>query len=234
MAPSVTVITLLTERRQFIDLLTACINLQDYDRSSIEWLIVDDSGVEIPDFKEAAIQPLYVSLSQKQTLGRKRNIACSIANGEFITFFDDDDIHFPGRITAGIEALTKRGQRFIAGSSEMEVVELASGKIYKDGPYNSKHATAGTFFFRKQMLEGTSFRDSDVAGEEAHFLKNYSIPMHQLKKEQSIICIGHEQNTVSKKKFYTAEKFSGNIIERELPSEIMCEFEKLQESLNIE
>ena len=35
--------------------------------------------------------------------------------------------------------------------------------------------------------------------------------MHQLKKGQSIICIGHEQNTVSKKKFYTAEKFSVNI-----------------------
>ena len=40
--PTVTIVTLLTDRREFLPLLKACINNQIYDKSKIEWVILDD------------------------------------------------------------------------------------------------------------------------------------------------------------------------------------------------
>ena len=74
MQPFVTIVTLLTERREFLPLLKACINIQDYDKSKIEWVVVDDSKSGTPDFKGCSIEPLYISFSQKLTIARKRNI----------------------------------------------------------------------------------------------------------------------------------------------------------------
>ena len=231
MQPLVSIITLLTDRRDFIPLLKACINIQDYDKSRIEWIVVDDSKSGIPDLSDCSIEPLYISLSQKLTIARKRNIACRVATGEFIVFFDDDDVHYSNRISAGLEALRKRGQRFIAGSSTMDIVDVTSGKIYRHGPYGPKHATAGTFFFRKQMFEATSFRDSDISGEEAFFLKNYSIPIIQLKPELTILCLAHNKNTVSKRKFFDDKNLIGNISEIDLPKNILKEIFNIQKIL---
>ena len=82
--PTVSIVTLLTDRREFIPLLKACVDLQDYDKSKIEWVIVDDSGIDSnlakSDFDDCSIQPFYVSLSHKLSLGRKRNISCQLSS----------------------------------------------------------------------------------------------------------------------------------------------------------
>ena len=228
MIPLVTVVTLLTERREFIPLLKACMDSQDYDKSQIEWVILDDGKDKNPNFDDCSVKPLYFHCSQKLTIGRKRNIACRIATGEFIAFFDDDDYHYPNRISAGVDTLTLRGQKFIAGSTVLDIADISTGKIYRDGPYGQNHATGNTFFFRKQILSRTSFRDSDRAGEEANFLKNYKIPMEQIKPENTIICLAHSKNTISKKRFFKDEKLIGNLKDRSLSEKIHKEIAKLQ------
>ena len=231
MTPTVTIVTLLTDRREFLPLLKACINNQNYDKSKLEWVILDDGDDNNLDFDNCSVKPLYFHCSEKLTIGRKRNIACRIATGEFITFFDDDDIHYPTRISAGVESLTKRGQRYICGSSKLDIADMSTGKIYRPGPFAKNHATAGTFFFRKQFLSMSSFRDSDRAGEEAYFLKNYQIPMAQIKPEDTIICLAHSKNTISKKRFFVDEKFIGTLDEKKLPKDITSEIKKLKQIL---
>ena len=231
MTPTVTIVTLLTDRREFLPLLKACINNQNYDKSKLEWVILDDGDDNNLDFDNCSVKPLYFHCSEKLTIGRKRNIACRIATGEFITFFDDDDIHYPNRITAGVENLTKRGQRYISGSTKLDIADTSTGKIYRSGPFAKNHATAGTFFFRKQFLSMSSFRDSDRAGEEAYFLKNYQIPMAQIKPEDTIICLAHSKNTISKKRFFVDEKFIGTLDEKKLPKDITSEIKKLKQIL---
>ena len=231
MKPTVTIVTLLTDRREFLPLLKACINNQNYDKNHLEWVILDDGDDNNFDFDNCSVKPLYFHCSEKLTIGRKRNIACRIATGEFITFFDDDDIHYPNRITAGVENLTKRGQRYISGSTKLDIADISTGKIYRSGPFAKNHATAGTFFFRKQFLSMSSFRDSDRAGEEAYFLKNYQIPMAQIKPEDTIICLAHSKNTISKKRFFVDEKFIGTLDEKKLPKDITSEIKKLKQIL---
>ena len=228
MTPTVTIVTLLTDRREFLHFLKACINNQNYDKSKLEWVILDDGENKNLNFDDSLVKPLYFHSSEKFTIGRKRNIACRISTGEFITFFDDDDIHYPSRVTAGVEALTKRGQRYICGSSKLDIADISTGKIYRSGPFAKNHATAGTFFFRKQFLSMSSFRDSDRAGEEANFLKNYQTPMEQIRPEHTIICLAHSKNTVSKKRFFKDDRLIGTLDEKKLPKDITSEIKKLK------
>ena len=39
------------------------------------------------------------------------------------------------------------------------------------GPYGEKHATAGTFAFKKELLNQTKYNDNAALGEEKEFLK---------------------------------------------------------------
>ena len=96
----------------------------------------------------------------------------------------------------------------MVGNSKMLICDLNTEKVYEVGPYHKNHCTAGTMCFRKEILKGTSFRASDKSGEEAHFLKNWAIPVVQLDKEDTIICLSHDQNTVNKKSPSKGRKLS--------------------------
>ena len=43
--------------------------------------------------------------------------------------------------------------------------------MYKFGPYGPNHATAGTFAFRRKLLNDTSYENNAVLAEEETFLK---------------------------------------------------------------
>ena len=117
------------------------------------------------------------------------------------------------------------------GSSKLDIADISTGKIYRSGPFAKNHATAGTFFFRKQFLSMSSFRDSDRAGEEANFLKNYQTPMEQIRPEHTIICLAHSKNTVSKKRFFKDDRLIGTLDEKKLPKDITSEIKKLKKIL---
>ena len=70
--------------------------------------------------------------------------------------------------------------------------------MYKFGPYGPNHATAGTFAFRKELLQQTRYEEGAALAEEKHFLKNYTIPFVQLDPMKTIVISGHSTNTVDK------------------------------------
>ena len=75
-----------------------------------------------------------------------------------------------------------------------------TGKIWQFGPYGPNHATAGTFAFKKRLLEDTKYDDEAELAEEKQFLKNYTIPFIQLNPMKSILCFAHDQNTFDKRR----------------------------------
>ena len=68
------------------------------------------------------------------------------------------------------------------------------------GPFNSNHATANTFAFRRSLLDKTRYEDAATHAEEKAFLKNYSFPMVQLDPRHTVICFGHHSNTYDKRR----------------------------------
>ena len=88
----------------------------------------------------------------------------------------------------------------------MLLCDIKSKKVYQTGPFHKNHCTAATMCFRKEIFKGTGFRESDQAGEEAYFLKNWTIPVVQLNDEDTIIALAHKENTVKKNHLFSEDK----------------------------
>ena len=73
-------------------------------------------------------------------------------------------------------------------------------KIYQFGPYGPMHATAGTFAFRRKLLQETKYDDNAEIAEEKAFLKNYTVPLVQLDPMKAILVFAHQYNTFDKRR----------------------------------
>jgi hypothetical protein len=122
------------------------------------------------------------------------------AKGSIIVYFDDDDYYPPERIEHAVERLTQNPRALCAGSSELYIYFKHIQQMYQCGPYGPNHATAGTFAFRRELLEKTQYESHAALAEEKAFLKDYTIPFVQLDPMKTILVFSHEQNTFDKRK----------------------------------
>ena len=192
----VSIITPTYNRRKFIPNLIKCIEAQTH--KEFEWIILDDGTDKIGDLVKHLSYVNYQSLEKKLTLGEKRNRANDLARGSYLIYFDDDDYHFPSRISHSIEVLKTTPEAFIVGSSSMYIYYSKMDALYTTKDFNAQHATAGTFCFRKSLLSLTKFENKAERSEERFFLKDYTIKMAQLDFNQTIIINAHDSNTFDK------------------------------------
>lgn len=200
--PFVSICTPTYNRRPFIPIMFQCFHNQTYPKDRIEWIIVDDGTDKIEDLiKEANIPQIkYFQLDQKMTLGAKRNYMHSKTSGSILVYMDDDDYYPPERVEHSVETLQKNPEALCAGSSEIYVYFKHLPKMYQGGPYNKNHATAGTFAFRRELLDQTKYNENASLAEEKEFLKNYTIPFAQMDPLKTILVFSHNQNTFDKRK----------------------------------
>jgi glycosyltransferase involved in cell wall biosynthesis len=201
--PFVSIICVTYNRRPFFPTFFQCIRNQDYPASRYEIIIVDDGSDKIKDLVEKANIPQlkYFEVKDKMTLGKKRNYSHTLIDkrSKYITYFDDDDYHSPNRISHSVEMLEKNKNALCAGSSELYLYFKHIEKMYKFGPYGPNHGTAGTFTFRRELLDITKYDDDACLAEEKSFLKDYTIPFVQLDPLKCILVISHEHNTFDKR-----------------------------------
>jgi len=200
--PFVSVCTPTFNRRPFIENMFECFRNQTYPKHRIEWIIVDDGTDKIRDLieKSGITQIRYFEVDKKMSLGEKRNYMHSFVRGSLIVYMDDDDYYPPQRIEDAVDKLTENPKALCAGSSEIYIYFKHIKKMYKCGPYNSNHATAGTFAFRKELLDITRYEDHAAVAEERAFLKDYTIPFVQLDPMKAILVFSHNHNTFDKRK----------------------------------
>ena len=155
--PFVSVCTPTFNRRPFIKTMFECFRNQDYPKSRIEWIIVDDGTDKIMDLIEEANIPQikYIPVEKKMSLGAKRNFMHSHCKGSIIVYMDDDDYYPPERISHAVEVLSNNKEALCAGSSEIYIYFKTLNRMVQCGPYGPKHATAGTFAFRAELLKQT-------------------------------------------------------------------------------
>ena len=101
--PSISVITLLHNRRKFVDLAFHNLLITDYPKDKIEWVVIEDSDDLNQQASDKVIKfgsqsaPLtvsYIPLHKKTSIGEKRNLAVARAQHDIILMMDDDD-HYP-------------------------------------------------------------------------------------------------------------------------------------------
>ena len=200
--PFVSVCTPTFNRRPFIENMFKCFRNQTYPKNRIEWIIVDDGTDKIRDLVEKSNIPQirYFEVKEKMTLGAKRNYMHKFVRGTIVVYMDDDDYYPPQRIEDAVEKLEKNPQALCAGSSEIYIYFKHIKKMYKCGPYNANHATAGTFAFKKELLNITCYEEHAAVAEERAFLKEYTIPFVQLDPMKAILVFSHNHNTFDKRK----------------------------------
>jgi hypothetical protein len=198
--PFVSVCTPTFNRRPFILSMIKCFEHQDYPKDRLEWIIVDDGTDKIGDLVAHLPQVKYVALTKKRLLGQKRNLMHEKTKGDIIVYMDDDDYYPPQRISHAVEMLTKNPRALCAGSSEIYIYFKHIEKMYQFGPYGPNHSTAGTFAFKRELLNLTRYEDTAALAEEKHFLKNYTIPFVQLDPLKTILVFSHAHNTFDKRR----------------------------------
>lgn len=198
--PSVSVCTPTYNRRPFIETMIKCFMHQSYPQCLLEWIIIDDGTDPIEDLVSHIENVKYFYYENKMTLGKKRNLMHEKASGDIIVYMDDDDYYPKERISHAVGELMRHPEALCAGSSEIYIYFKDISKMYKFGPYGKNHATAGTFAFKKELLEQTSYDDKACIAEEKHFLRDYTVPFVQLDPMKTILVFSHIHNTFDKRK----------------------------------
>ena len=202
--PLVSICTPTFNRRPFIKTMFECFKNQDYPKNRMEWIIVDDGTDKIKDLVESSeiSQIRYFQLDEKIMLGAKRNFMHKQCRGSIIVYMDDDDYYPPDRVSHAVEKLLNDPKALCAGSSEIYIYFKHVQKMIQCGPYGPNHATAGTFAFKKELLNSTRYNDDAALAEEKAFLKDYTVPFVQLDPLKSILVFSHEHNTYDKRKMF--------------------------------
>ena len=200
--PMVSVCTPTFNRRPFIPIMLECFKHQTYPKDRIEWIIVDDGTDKVRDLIEAAKIPQikYFELPEKIPLGAKRNYMHTKCKGSIIVYMDDDDYYPPERIEHAVTKLNEDRNAMCAGSSEIYIYFKHIKKMIQCGPYGPKHATAGTFAFRAELLKNNRYNDTAALAEERAFLNDYTVPFVQLDPMKTILVFSHEHNTFDKRR----------------------------------
>jgi glycosyltransferase involved in cell wall biosynthesis len=198
--PFVSICTPTFNRRPFFETAIKCYLHQDYPKDKLEWIIIDDGSDKIKDLVKDISGVKYFSYDTKMTLGKKRNLMHKKSKGDIIVYMDDDDYYPPCRVSHSVEMLTTRKTALCAGSSEIYIWFNELQEMYQFGPYGPNHATAGTFAFKRELLEQTSYDENASLAEEKHFLKDYKIPFVQLEPKKTILVFSHDHNTCNKRK----------------------------------
>jgi len=198
--PFVSICTPTFNRRPFIPYMIKCFEHQDYPKDKLEWIIIDDGTDKIEDLVKDIPQVKYFKYDDKMSLGKKRNLTHEFSKGEILVYMDDDDYYPPQRISHAVQTLLNNPKALCSGSSIVYIYFKHIEKMYQFGPYGPNHATAGTFAFKRELLNDHHYDDDAALAEEKAFLKNYTVPFVQLDPMKSILVFSHSHNTFDKRK----------------------------------
>jgi len=168
----------------------------------MEWIVLDDGTDKVGDLFEASglTNVRYYSEDIKLNIGAKRNKLNTLARGDIMICFDDDDYYMPDRVSHVVNKLNSNPKIELAGASEIHMYYTDNQTIYRIGPYNKNHATNGTMAYRKSYIKNHKYDETVTHAEETSFLNNYTEPMIQLDPRKVMMVICHSENTFDKKK----------------------------------
>lgn len=171
--PLVSCMMVTRDRREFALQAIRYFQRQTYEPR--ELVIVDDGR----DHLRACLPPddrlRYHHVAPGTSIGAKRNIACSMARGSIVVFWDDDDWYAPERLEAQVlpllreegevSALEQPHYFDLAGWSFWEASEERNRELW----YQNVHC--GTLAFQRWLWEGGCHFPDAWLGEEASFLR---------------------------------------------------------------
>lgn len=200
--PFVSLCTPTYNRRKFISLAIRCVEMQDYPKDKMEWIIVNDGDEEIEDILNEAVKTRdlpeikYYRYDKKiEYIGEKRNICNKYCSGDIIINIDDDDYYPPERVSNAVNTLNENPNIYCVGVSKTFMYFRNYNIMGALGPWSNNHCCTGSLAFRKELLNITSYDNKRKTGEDKAFLLDYNLPVIQLDTLKTIIVLSHNYNS---------------------------------------
>jgi hypothetical protein len=197
--PTVSIVTITYNRKKYFDIAINNFMSYMYDRSKLEWIIVDDTEKKEDQLFDL-IDPLlqqgqnikYVLLNKHTNVGKKRNIGCELAKGDFIIMMDDDDIYFSDSILSKVITLTTHDKQ-ICFTRPLAVLDVKNMSSYIIEGFEDV-AEASVCMTKKYWNEVRKFDDTVKNGEGKNLVAGNERLAIELPYYFNFICIQHNTN----------------------------------------
>jgi hypothetical protein len=211
--PPISVITLLHNRRKFVDLAFHNLLITDYPKDRIEWVVVEDSdnteeqaADKILKFgREAApMNVTYIPLDKINVpIGAMRNRGIKRAQHDIILFMDDDDHYPPTSFRRRVSWLLKHPWNPQAvACTTIACYDLLKGTSAVNTPPWSLglkgRLSEATLAFRKSWWEEKKFPKVSMAEGEG-FVEGREQDILELQPQQAIVAMSHSKNASSRR-----------------------------------
>ena len=211
--PEISVITLIYNRRRFIDLARHNLLLTDYPKEKIQWVIVDDSDDINEQASDKIIQTqtqftgmdiCYVPLLKKTPISQKRNIGVERSTNDIILFMDDDD-HYPETsFRRRVAWLTKHPLKpKCVACTTIACYDLVTGVSAVNCPPLDlplgQRISEATLTFYKSWFEERNFEKNIQVGEGEPLVKGREDQVLEILPQQIIVAFSHGKNTSSRR-----------------------------------
>ena len=168
-SPLVSCIMPTRNRRAFVPAAIAAFQSQDYERR--ELVVVDDGADGVADLIPDDPRIRYERVTRRMLLGAKRNLACSLAAGDVIVHWDDDDWSASWRLTYQVTGLL-RTRADICGLRQVIFFDPVAQRAWRYAyPANSGRAwvAGGTLCYGKDFWRAHAFPEVN-SGEDTRFV----------------------------------------------------------------
>jgi len=227
---NISIVTPCYNRTKWLPLMLFNLKQQDYPKDKLEWVIDDDStdklfksDMEIKMAEEVIGFPIkYCHYTNKRSIGVKRNNLTKIASHKVCANMDTDDIFLPRWLSLSMELMNSDKRCELVGTKEMifcypdddfKMTGIQCGEkrmIHESAMlYTKKHARSMGGFKKSSQGEGCSMID---------FNENKCLCTAAA---DVIICICHNENTINKDRFRTAD--IGEVYLGGLLKKIVCD-----------
>jgi glycosyltransferase involved in cell wall biosynthesis len=188
------------EREHFLPQAIGYFQAQDWPRR--ELIIVDDSARPGRDLVPDDPRIRYMHLSERRSIGSKRNLACELADGEVIVQWDDDDWYGTTRITHQVADIFA-GRADVTGLNAQYFLELPTGRFLtcvvdptKDVLFRG--VIGGSLAFRRHVWLGCGGYPDESIAEDIRLLSramDQGARLLPLDNTGTMIVIRHPGNT---------------------------------------
>ena len=163
MKPLVSCVMPTKDRRRFIPAAIDCWRRQTYQKR--ELIILDDGKDSIRDLvpRDRRIRYLY-DPNLKVTMGLKRNLINSMAKGELICHFDDDDWSADNRIEMQVELLWK-SKMPVTGFNRMIFWNCVKQEAYFYRAFVAGYVCGTSLCYETDLWKSYQFKDKQVASD---------------------------------------------------------------------
>jgi glycosyltransferase involved in cell wall biosynthesis len=199
MMPLISCIMPTCNRRRFMVQTLKLFEQQDYAQK--ELIVIDDGDDPVVDLIPADARIRYVRVPERMSIGAKRNLAVSIARGDLICHWDDDDFFGCHRLSRQVEPILK-GKAECSGMRMSLLLRTADATLW--GCTDQEHdrlfghgVRCGTLLYpASYWREGLCYEDRNC-GEDAHYrdgLLARGASLAQVVDPRSYVCVRHSAN----------------------------------------